>query len=148
MEKFMNEKEIAAFFHKVPLFQNLKPHQFTSLAKLTYEREYTAGSVIVKQGEGGIGLFIILSGKAEAMRERPDGTTAVLNHFEPKDFFGELALLDEGVRTASVVATEPTKCLAISRWDFLVLLKTDADMAVTVLTELGRRFRMVLEASM
>jgi len=144
----MDTQEIVSFLHKVPILKGLNNRQLESLSKLAYEREYTPGNIIVKQGEGGIGLFIVVSGHAEAVRERQDGAQVVVNHFGPTDFFGELALLDEGQRTASVIAREPTKCLGILRWDFLGMLKTDADMSVIVLQELGRRFRSLLEASM
>jgi len=144
----MNQQEIISFLQKVPVFRSLNTRQLENLAKLSYEREFAAGETIVKQGEGGVGLFIVISGKAEAIRQRPDGSQAVVNTFGPTDFFGEMALLDEGQRTASVSATEPTHCVAVLRWDFYRLLNGDAEMAVSVLQELARRFRTVLEASM
>ncbi len=97
------------------------------------------------QGHGGEGFFIVVSGKAEAIRERSDGTKAVVNTFGPTDFFGELALLDEGIRTASVVTKEDTTCLALTSWDFLGTLKEDAEMAIVILQELARRFRVALD---
>ncbi|MCS6847048.1 MAG: cyclic nucleotide-binding domain-containing protein, partial [Anaerolineae bacterium] len=116
------------------------------LARRFVEREYPAGHAIVTQGAGGEGFFIIASGRAEAIRERADGSKALVNTFGPTDFFGELALLDDGLRTASVVTTEPTRCLVLTRWDFLAALREDPEMAITVLQELARRFRRALEA--
>lgn len=141
-----NIKETAQFLQKVPLFQGLKNRQLERLAKRLVEREYPAGREIVTQGHGGEGFFIIVSGKAEAVRERSDGEKIVVNSFNPTDFFGELALLDDGLRTASVITTEPTQCLALTRWDFLGELKEDSDMAITILQELARRFRIALDA--
>jgi len=69
----------------------------------------------------------------------------VVNTFGPTDFFGELALLDDGLRTASVVATEATQCLVLTRWDFLGVLKQDVDMAIVILEELAKRFRVALD---
>jgi CRP-like cAMP-binding protein len=133
------------FLKKVPLFQQLKDRQLQRLADRMVERKYAAGDTIVKQGQGGEGFFIIVSGKAEAIRERADGDKAVVNTFNPKDYFGELALLDEeGVRTASIITVQPTECLVITRWDFLATLKQDAEMAVEILQELARRFRAAL----
>lgn len=140
-----NPKDIVGYLHKVPLFQGLKSHQLEHMARRFVERDYGAGQTIVTQGMGGEGFFIIVSGKAEAVRERSDGVKVTVNVFGPTDFFGELALLDEGLRTASVTATEPTKCLILTRWDFLGTLKEDADMAVTILQELARRFRQALD---
>src|SRR5512142_827740 len=91
------------FLSKVPLFQGLKDRQLLRLADRTVERNYAAGDMIVKQGQGGEGFYVVTSGKAEATRERADGEKIVVNGFGPTDFFGELALLDEeGVRTASI----------------------------------------------
>jgi CRP-like cAMP-binding protein len=137
---------IVRFLTRVPLFQGLKGRQLERLAKRFVERKYDAGQAIVTQGKGGEGFFIVVAGKAEAIRERADGTKVVVNTFGPTDFFGELALLDEGLRTASVVTTEATQCLVLTRWDFLAVLEEDVDMAVIVLQELAKRFRMALDA--
>ncbi len=137
-------KEIAEFLTTVPLFYGLNGRQLEKLARRFVPREYQAGEAIVVQGQGGEGMFVIVSGKVEAIRERTDGTRAVVNNFGPTDFFGELSLLDDGVRTASVIAKENSQCLALTRWDFISTMKEDADMGVVVAQELARRFRRAL----
>ena len=142
----VNLKDTVGFLQRVPLFQGLKPHQKELLAKRFVERDFRKDDKIVTQGKGGEGFFIIVQGHADAFRIRSDGSEVHVNTFSPTDFFGELALLDgEGLRTASVVATEPTKCVVLTRWDFLGLLKEDNDMAVSVLAEMARRFRLLLD---
>ena len=138
--------DTANFLHKVPLFQSLNKKQLEQLASWLVKREFAAGTTIVEQGKGGEGFFIIVSGKAEATRTRADGSKTVVNQFGPTDYFGELALLDDGLRTATVTATEKVDCLVLVRWDFLAKLETNADMAVKILQELARRFRMALDA--
>jgi len=138
-------QETVQFLSKVPLFQSLKRGQLERLARVVTVREYKADEDIVTQGKGGAGLFVIVSGKAEAVRVRADGSKATVNIFVRTDFFGELALLHEGPRTASVVATEPTKCLALARWDFVSILRDDVEMAILILEEIAFRFRMALE---
>ena len=140
-----NVKETVGFLNRVPLFQGLKRRQLERLAKKFVPREYAAGEAIVTQDKGGEGFFIVTSGQAEAIRERADGTKVVVNTFGPTDFFGEIALLDDGLRTASVVTTEATQCLALTRWDFLGVLKEDVDMAIVILEELAKRFRLALD---
>lgn len=137
--------DTVSFLQKVPLFKSLNKKQLEQLASWLKRREYSAGKAIVEQGQGGEGFFIIVSGKAEATRERVDGTKVVVNNFGPTDYFGELALLDEGERTATVMATEDTTCLVLVRWDFLAKLENNADMAVKILQELARRFRQTLD---
>jgi CRP-like cAMP-binding protein len=138
--------DTVSFLHKVPLFQSLNKKQLEQLATWLVKREYAAGQNIVEQGKGGEGFFIISSGKAEATRVRSDGAKVVVNQFGSTDYFGELALLDDGLRTATVVALEKVECLVLVRWDFLAKLETNADMAVKILQELARRFRQALDA--
>jgi len=131
----------------VPLFKGLKDQQLRLIADRMTERNYAAGETIVKQGHGGEGFFVITTGNADAIRERSNGESIAVNSFGPMNFFGELALLDEeGVRTASIVAVEPTECLVRTRWDFLAALRQDADMAVDILQEMAKRFRLALDS--
>jgi CRP-like cAMP-binding protein len=139
-------KQTVGFLERVPLFTGLKPRQLEALATRFVERDYAPGAAIVTQGQGGEGFFVIVAGRAEAVRERADGEKIVVNTFGPTDFFGEMALLDDGLRTASVCATEATQCLVLARWDFLAVMREDAEMAVTVLVELARRFRRALDS--
>lgn len=141
-----NLKETVTFLEKVSFFGGLKKRQLENLAKRMVNRSYRKGDPIVVQGQGGEGFFIVTSGKAEAVRRRADGENLVVNEFSTGDFFGELALLDDGPRTATITATEETTCLVLVRWDFLSLLREDADMAVEILLELARRFRTTLDS--
>jgi CRP-like cAMP-binding protein len=142
----VNLKEIVGFLQRVPLFQGLSNHQKELLARRFVERDFQAGDKIVTQGKGGEGFFIIVQGHADAFRSRSDGNEVMVNSFDATHYFGELALLDEeGLRTASVVSTVPTKCLVLTRWDFLGLLKEDNEMAITILGEMARRFRRLLD---
>jgi CRP-like cAMP-binding protein len=139
-------KQTVVFLHKIPLFQGLNNRQYEHLAKRMVERTYGAGHAIVNQDQGGEGFFIIVTGKAEALRERSDGVKVNVNNFGPTDYFGELALLDDGLRTASVVTTEPTTCLVLTRWDFLGALREDVEISILILQELAKRFRRALDA--
>lgn len=132
------------FLNKVPLLDGLSKRQLRKLAGRFVTRQYEPGEAIVTQGRGGEGLFIIVSGHAEAIRERADGSRIVVNSFGPTDFFGELTLLDDGTRTATVMTRKPTECLVLARWDFLSVMKEDAEMGVVVSQELARRFRRAL----
>jgi CRP/FNR family cyclic AMP-dependent transcriptional regulator len=132
------------FLAKVPLFQNLKERQLQRLDSRFVSRTYKPGQEIVTQGKGGAGLFIVVTGAAEAVRMRSDGSKTVVNTFGPTDFFGELALLDDEPRTASVVTMQETECLVLSQWEFFGALREDPDMSIEVLQELARRFRRAL----
>ena len=141
----VNMSETIEFLKRVPLLDGLSSKQLGQIERRFVSRSYKTGEYIVKQGEGGEGLFVVVSGAAEAVRERADGSTAVVNTFGSTDFFGELALLHDGTRTASVVATADTECLVLARWDFLAVMKEDAEMGVVIAQELARRFRRALD---
>jgi CRP/FNR family cyclic AMP-dependent transcriptional regulator len=139
-------KVAISVLEKVPLFQSLKRGQLDRLARRFVDRKAEAGHAIVTQGQGGEGFFIITAGKVQVTRQRNDGSLVVVNEMGPTDFLGELALLDDGLRTATATATEPVECLVLTRWDFMGVLKDDPDMAITILQELARRFRRALDS--
>lgn len=133
------------FLKKVPLFNGLTDRQLKMMVNSMTSRSYADGDAMVTQGEIGLGMFIIISGQAEAIRETEAGDRVSVNSFQETDFFGELGLLDEGPRTATVIARSDVESMILTRWDFLALLREDAGMAVTVLQELARRFRFTLD---
>ena len=140
----MSAQETTQILAKVPLFQGLTTRQIQGLAQTAVQRKFAAGEQIIAQGQGGVGLYVILSGKAEAIHTRTDGEQVTVNTFGPTDFFGELAMLSDEPRTASVVATEDAECLVLTRWEFLGKLKADPEMPVIVLQELAKRFQRAL----
>ena len=140
----VNLERTVEFLARVPLFRNLKKKQLQSLARAVVSRQYKVGEELVEQGKGGIGLFVIVSGKTEAIHTRIDGTEVIVNTFGPTDFFGELAVLNDKPRTASVVAIEDTECLVLVRWELFGKLRQDPEMAIVILQELTERFQRAL----
>lgn len=140
------QEETMNILMRTPLFSGLRKRQLERLARRFVERTYNEGDAIVTQGKGGEGLFVVRVGEAEAIHRRADGTTVVLNPLLPGDFFGELALLTDTMRTASVIAKVPTTCMVLTRWDFLGIMKEDGEMAVAVLQELAERFSRLMSS--
>jgi CRP/FNR family transcriptional regulator, cyclic AMP receptor protein len=140
----MAKSDIETFLGRVPLFQGLNNRQLKQLARRFVARTYQPDESIVSQGKGGAGMFTIVSGHAEAVIDSGDGEKTVVNTFGPNDFFGEIALLDDGPRTASVIATEETECLVLSRPEFIAVLKNDADMGAVISQELAKRLRKLI----
>lgn len=137
--------QVEKFLASVPLFRNLKDRQIKRIASRMRERSYKAGEVIVEQGKMGIGLFIIVTGEADVIHVHPDGSTHKLNTMVEKDFFGELSLLDEAPRTASVIANGDVQCLALTKLDFLDVLGEEPEMAVEMLKTMAQRFRRSMD---
>ncbi|NSW53273.1 MAG: cyclic nucleotide-binding domain-containing protein [Anaerolineae bacterium] len=141
----MKTVEMMEALSSIALFHGLTDHQLRRITDHLHEQTYPAGTKIIEQGKVGFGLFMIVSGAAEVVFEGGTGGK-VVNMLGPKDFFGEISLLDDGPRTASVVATSATTCLILNRIDFISLMMQDAAMGVQIATELAKRIRKLLES--
>ena len=140
-----DQATITRFLTSVPMFKTLNDRQLRHLARRFIERKYDKNDLIVTQGHVGVGLFVIMSGSAEVVKENADGTKTVVATFGPRDFFGELSLIDEAPRIASVVATSATDCLVLSRLDVLAVLEEDVEIPIVIMRELVSRLRKTLE---
>jgi CRP-like cAMP-binding protein len=137
-------EDITEFLAKVPLFKELSDRHLKRIAKRIRERDYAAGEVIVEQGQPGIGLYIMVRGEAVVKRKMIDGGEREMDRLHRTDFFGELSLLDEAPRTASVIAADEVKCLALLKLDFLEELDHEPEMAIEMLKEMARRYRRMM----
>lgn len=138
----MNTEELLA---RVGLFHSLSKKHLTQLARLAVSQQYAPGQVIVSQGDTGLGLYIIASGSVEVRQERPGHEPLVLNTLGPGQFFGEMSLLDDFPRSATVVAREQTECLTMTKWHFLAELESHPEMALPLLPILSRYIRSAMQ---
>ena len=138
-------KSSIQLLRQVPLFAGVTENHLKKLSKRLVKREYEEGQVIIAQGKGGEGLFVIFEGTAKAVRTQPDGQEIVVNEFDATDYFGELALLDEGLRTASVIATSKIACFVLTSWDLKGILREEPELAIKMIEDLAARFRKALE---
>lgn len=136
----ISSDEKAAALARVPLFEGISAESMNRLASVSGEVDFAAGQFIVTQGQVGSGLYVILRGAARVLR----GTTELAQLGEG-EFFGELAVIDQQPRLASVKATEDTLCLALASWDLLQLLDTDPALSLNLLSGLARRLRALGE---
>ena len=129
----------AEILSRVSLFADLDAGAIESLAAFTFHRTFTPGELIVEEGRNANGLYIVASGQVEVIKglggDRPQ-TVAVLGPGEP---FGEMALLGEWPRTASMRAIDETECLGMDRWIFLAHLSRDPQLAIRMLQILAKR---------
>ncbi len=134
--------EHAEYLARVPLFTECPRDQLSRIAKLMQPAHYAAGQLIVTQGAPGQAFYIILTGKVEIER---DGQR--LGSLDVGDFFGEMSLLDDSPRSATIRAVEPTDCLMLSSWDFKTMLDSSPEIAGQLLQALSRRLRFADELS-
>ena len=128
------------FLKRVAWFEDLDQRSLDAIANAAVEQTYQPGEYIMRQGDTGVGAFIVRSGKVEVLQER-DGKEVMLATLGPGDVVGEMALLDEFPRSASVRAKEPTTALGIQRWHFRGILQSHPQLAVALLPILSRRIR-------
>ena len=121
----------------VPLLAGLNNRIRHRLAETGKRRTYAADEEIVREGSTGTALYIVLSGTARVVR----GGEAI-GEVKAGDFFGELALIEEHPRSASVVAAVETECLLFPAWEFTALLEEHPEIAVPIMRALiGRLHR-------
>jgi CRP-like cAMP-binding protein len=118
----------------VPLLAGLPDKVRRRLADIGKRRRYAADETILREGESGVAFYVMLSGSArvEQRGER-------IGQLAAGDFFGELALIEEHARTATVTANEETECLGFTRWEFTALIDEHPEVAVPIMHALIKR---------
>ncbi len=126
---------------KIFLFSDLSKPEISKLSTLLRERVYKKGENILVQNEKGDSLFIILEGKVKVVLYGENDREIILSIFKEGDFFGEMALLDEDVRSASVIALQKTRVLLLHRSIFLDYLNKHPGLSVKLMKYLSGRLR-------
>ena len=111
------------------------------LTTVVTRRSVTRGTIIMAAGDPTDSLYIVLSGRLKVMMSDEDGKEVILSILGPGEFFGEMGLIDDAPRSASVVAIEACELLAINRRDFKKCLAENFEMAMAVMRGLVRRLR-------
>ena len=133
--------ELLQAFKSVDLFKSLKPDEVESLEKIVRLRHYRSGQKIIQEFDRGMELFVIVSGSVKISTEDAEGREIIVSIGYPSDFFGEIALLDDDTRSATVTAIEPTSVLSIEKSDFLRFFVTYPEFALRMLAVMGQRIR-------
>ena len=107
------------------------------------ERRFPRNTTIVEEGLAGDYMYVIREGRVKVTKLSEDGREKILEFLDTGSFFGEMSLLDRAPRSASVKTLKPVRLLALSRTDFLNLLRKSPDLALAVIQELSRRLRTV-----
>ncbi|HET6351388.1 MAG TPA: cyclic nucleotide-binding domain-containing protein [Coriobacteriia bacterium] len=129
-----------AFLTKVPIFSSCTPEEIAAIATAAQDAFFQPGQIIVTQGTPGQAFYMILDGRVEILRDSKS-----LGAFGPGDFFGEMSLLDQAPRSATIRAIDATQCLMLSSWDFRSLLEKHPSIAIKLLEVLSRRLRVANE---
>jgi CRP-like cAMP-binding protein len=120
----------------IPLFAHCTPKQLEFIATQVEDMDFPAGKVLCREGQSGGDFFVLISGAADVTRG-----TKKITKMTPGDFFGEIALVDGGKRTATVTTTSPSQCLVLGPRQFQNVLHQDTDIAHSIMKALTLRVR-------
>jgi CRP/FNR family cyclic AMP-dependent transcriptional regulator len=132
----MDQTDPVELLRSVDLFDSLTDRQLKALAARTRVTDHAAGHEIATEGQEGVGFHLILSGHASVL---VGGTET--RKLGPGDYFGEVALIDGQLRSATVRTDEPVKTLALTSWEFRPLLDEDPALTKSLLLKLVGRLR-------
>jgi CRP-like cAMP-binding protein len=125
---------------RVPLFADLTKREVQQIARLFKERRFSEGEIVVKEGSGGAAFFVIESGEATVFTRGKKRTT-----LKPDDYFGEIALIDEGTRMATIIASSELVCYGLTYWDFRPLVKANGVIGWKLLQRMAKMLRAARE---
>lgn len=133
----------AEFLSTVSLFSLMKRRDLKRVAKHAKHHSFKKGDFIIKEGDREGRLFVIVSGGVEVIKDAGSENERRLGVFRSNNYFGEMALLDDYVRTASVRATEDTELLSLDQWNIRDEIKKYPSIAIELLQVLARRLRVL-----
>ncbi len=133
--------EIVELLGRVPVFSTLEHEDLERIAELAVPRSYEPGQIVFREGDASDTCYIVRSGRARAVREHPDGRTITLATFGMGDIFGELAMFEDELRSATVEAVQRTSAVAVLGPDMRRLMVEHPQIAIRLLAALGRRLR-------
>ena len=126
--------ERAELLRRVPLFADLDGRELDEVVTSLKERSYSAGETVVSEGRPGIGFFVIADGEAVVSVRGEERA-----RLGPGDYFGEIALIAESERTATVTAETDLRCLGLTSWEFRPLVERNGSIAWKLLQALARK---------
>lgn len=127
----------------VPLFSGLSKQALAEIEQHSTVKSFKKHAIVINQGDETNTLYVILSGSVKVFISGEDGREVVLNHQTAGDYFGDLAMLDKEPRVASVMTTEPSRFMIISREDFLACLAKNPEIAINLIKPMTSRTRML-----
>ena len=136
VENFIFSRVYLGVIGQVPLFAGLGEDEIAELASLFKERRFPAGETITKEGAGAAAFFVIDSGEVTVTLHGKHLATLTRG-----DYFGELALIDEGARSATVTASSNLVCHGLTYWEFRPLVQANATIAWNLLQTFAKRLR-------
>jgi CRP-like cAMP-binding protein len=135
--------ERTAFLARIPIFSHMQERDLQRMADQAKELHFQKGDLIIREGEKDHQLFVILSGEAEVVKDFGRKTEKRIRSLGPHTYFGEMALIDDLVRSATIIAKKDTHVLSIDRLDLHAEIRKYPEIAIELLQMLSRRIRAI-----
>jgi CRP-like cAMP-binding protein len=132
------ETDIYEILKKIPIFQDLSRREIVKIESILHRRNLSADEAIVKEGDPGVGMYIIVSGTVQILQVGEGGGQLQLATLTIGDFFGEQALLDDSPRTASAYASETCRIIGFFRPDLLELIESNPRLGLKIIMRLSQ----------
>ena len=129
----------------IELFSGLAPDEQSRLSSRAVIHSYPRNTIVINQGDISTSLHVIVSGKVRVFLSNEEGKEVILSTQGPGEYFGEMALLDEGPRSASVITTEPSKLAIISKVDFEQFLRENPQTMLKIMQQAFTRLRALTD---
>jgi CRP-like cAMP-binding protein len=129
-------KGAADLIQRVPIFSDLDRKELERIAASMKQRTFQAGDTVTEEGQSGVGFFVIEDGEAKVAiggEER--------RRLGPGDYFGEVALLNESARTATITAETDLRCYGLTSWEFRPLVETHGSIAWKLLQAMSKTYQ-------
>jgi CRP-like cAMP-binding protein len=133
--------EVVELLASVPIFSTLEVEDLERIARLAVPRSFDAGQVVFREGDASDTCYVVHTGRTRAVHQHGDGRIITLATFGPGDIFGELALFEDELRSATVEALEATGVVAVLGPDMRRLMSEHPQIAMRFVIALGRRLR-------
>ena len=138
-QRIVSELDTMLLLRRVPLFEGLEPEDLQRIASTCNERAYPAGATLMREGEPGSELCVLVSGTVRVVRVQPDGTERLIRTYEEGDHIGELAVLRDRPRAATVIAEDDVRVLVIDGENLKAILRERPEAAMAMLATLAER---------
>ena len=132
------ERDIVDVLKRIQIFDGLSNRELRNFARISYQRTYAENETIVIEGQDSAGMYVILDGTVKVTRKVEDGTTITLKTLENGTFFGDVGLLDNAPRTATVTAIRSSRIIGFFRPELLTLIESDPKLASKVIFVLAK----------
>lgn len=129
----------------ISIFVGMSPSDLALIEQCMVKRSYPKHTVILSEGDNSDSLYLILEGKVKVFLNDEEGKEAIINYQGAGEYFGELSLIDDDQRSASIMTAEKTTLAVISKQTFHQIMKNNPDIAIHLLKDLVRRIRTLTE---